>query len=102
MMKTMSNYSILNNKLLIEVITKGINITSKEMVMEFCTLSVVEDMKGNGRMIKCMGSVNFIMKIILSLMKDIGKMMSLMGKEESTILSRSNSNRNSITKISLN
>ena len=35
-------------------------------------------------------------------MKDIGKMMSLMGKEESTILSRSNSNRNSITKISLN
>ena len=102
MMKTMSNYSILNNKLLIEVITKGINITSKEMVMESCTLLVVEDMKGNGRMIKCMGLVNFIMKIIPFLMKDIGKMMSLMGKEESTILNLSNSNRNSITKISLN
>ena len=48
-----------------------------------------------------MGSVNFIMKITLLPMKGIGRMISLMGKEESIIQNPSNSNKNSITKIFL-
>lgn len=59
-------------------------------------------MKDNGKMIKCMDLVSFTMKIIQSLMKGIGKMMSLMVKEEYIILNPSNSNKNLITKTSLN
>lgn len=96
-----SNYNILNSKLLIEVATKDINTISKGMDMEFCILLVVEGMKDNGKTIKCMGLVSSIMKIIQSPMKDIGKMMSLMAKEESTTPNLSNSNNNSIIKIFL-
>lgn len=59
-------------------------------------------MKDNGKMIKCMDLVSFTMKIIQSLMKGIGKMMSSMVKEEYIILNPSNSNKNLITKTSLN
>jgi hypothetical protein len=80
MMKMMLNYNLQNNRLLIVVAIKDINIINKEMVMEFCIFLVVVDMKENGKMIKCMVLVSFITKITLLLTKVIGKMINLTAK----------------------
>lgn len=58
-------------------------------------------MKVNGRMIKCMGSANFTMKMVKLHMKAIGIMMSSTVKVEFTILSLLSLINSSITKIFL-
>jgi hypothetical protein len=75
------------------------NAMIKRTAMELCILRTGDTMKVNGKMIKCMVSANFIMKIVKLPMKDTGTMMSSTGKEESTTQSLHHSRANSITKI---
>ncbi len=69
--------------------------------MEHFILKTVGTIKVNGKTIRCMGLVNFIMKMEQLPMKDIGKMMSLMGKAGSTTQNQSYSKDNLTTKTFL-
>lgn len=73
----------------------------KKMGTAFFILRMEDIMKENGKTIKCTALESFIMKMARLLMKDIGIMMNLMGKAESTTPSQLYLTSSSIIKISL-
>ena len=69
--------------------------------MEFYILKMVAITRVNGKTIKCMDSVNFIMKMVKLHMRVTGMTINSMDKEEFITHSLLLLNRSLITKISL-
>lgn len=80
---------------------KGISTMVRNMETGSYTLKMVDTMRVNGSTIKWMDLEDFIIKMVKSLIKGIGKMMNLMGKGEFIIVIQLYLQDNSITKTFL-
>jgi hypothetical protein len=81
--------------------TKVINGIISETVMEVYILNREDIIKENGKMIRCKDLVDSIIRMERLLMRDIGRMINLMGRGEYIMLSQSISRSNLIIRIFL-
>jgi hypothetical protein len=82
--KIRSRLDMCNSLLKIKENIKGIRLfIIRGMDMAFWSFMMVGSMKESGKMIKCTAMANSTIRISMSLMKDIGKIISLTVKEES-------------------